>query len=674
MISKQKIVVIIIAVLILLVGILNISRIVPEKVNYKTYTVALEEYNNSEFSKAYHAFGKISRFSKIKSAATYRQALCAEKLGDVKTEKKKYKEIMKRYPNTAMAIRSKYLYAQLLYEEKNYKKANKEFKTILRKYPKTDYAVASQYYLGSIESNKAEKTKNPKKRMKIKKKAALYFRAYLKDAPTGRFATYSIEKWLGLNIKLNNEDYLMIVKAYQENQDYKSASKYLKFTNLAASWPYFVNNAYHLKDYPKVKYYTEQGLKGKGSDDILINVGFDEKTEDKNIYKAIDKYISLSNDPRTSISYLLSISKEPKGSEYLFYKSCNNMTASAQPACYNTLFYKNPDGQFAAEALANIFYSKVKSQKYFMAKKLGKLHLSKFKKSNSAPKVMFWLAKVSERTKNYEDARNYYRGVIKTYPDDYYAYRAFVDLNRLRPVNVIGLSQKPIEFPYKNSGYGLITELAKVKDYGLVNQLSKDDEFIQSWLNYLQGNFSTSARMARDAMEKLDEKPARNDLRWRLVYPVHYYYEIKQGANTWGNDPILILSIIREESYFNPRAQSAVGARGLMQLMPSTAQEASNISGISVPNPDLLLDADINIRLGNVYYSRLKKVLSGKDILAVLAYNGGIGSVSSWKQDLDYYDADDFVEQIPYPETQNYLKKVFRSYWNYLRTYDGLAE
>jgi soluble lytic murein transglycosylase len=80
----------------------------------------------------------------------------------------------------------------------------------------------------------------------------------------------------------------------------------------------------------------------------------------------------------------------------------------------------------------------------------------------------------------------------------------------------------------------------------------------------------------------------------------------------------------------------------------------------------------MNIRLGNIYYSKLKKALWGKDLLAVLAYNGGLGSVSRWRDNLKYVDVDDFVEQIPYSETQNYFKKVYRSYWNYLRVYDAI--
>lgn len=670
--SKQKISLIVTCVLSFILLLICISVLTPESRNYKIYTEALKTYNNNAYTDAYYEFGRVSRFSKLKPAAIYRQALCADKLGDAKTEIKKFKEIILYYPGSALAIRAEYLKAQQIYQNKSYKKAEKEFKKILNNYPNTDYALAAQYYLGSIEVEKSLKVRDEKRKCKMQNKASVYFKNYLKKSPNGRFAVNCIEKWISLKKKLNNEDNLLIAKIYQVNGEYKYAQKYLVSTNIAMSWPYFVKNYYALKDYSKVKYYTILGMAGKGSNEVLINENLDEQSEKKAIYEAIDDYLKVSEDPKASMSYLLSISQNDKGYDYLLYKNCNNMPASSQSACFNTLYYKYPNGQFAAEALSNIFYDKVKQQKFQLAKKLGKAHLAKFSKSNSAPKVMFWLAKCSERTKNYEEARYYYRTLLKQYPDDYYAYHAFLNLNRFRRFRTVRLQQKPIEFPYKYLGFGLITELAKVKDYGLINQLCRDDVFVQSWLFNLEGNFANSARIARDEIEKLPIKPDRSDLRWRLVYPIHYYNDILQNARMQKNDPVLILSIIREESYFNPNAQSAVGARGLMQLMPSTAREAANSISMSLPNSTLLFDPYVNIKLGNIYYSGLKRKLLNKDMLAVLAYNGGIGSVSNWISTLNYYDIDDFVEQIPYAETQNYLRKVYKSYWNYLRVYDAV--
>ena len=128
------------------------------------------------------------------------------------------------------------------------------------------------------------------------------------------------------------------------------------------------------------------------------------------------------------------------------------------------------------------------------------------------------------------------------------------------------------------------------------------------------------------------------------------------------------MAIIREESSFNPRAQSSVGAMGLMQLMPSTAHEVGAQSGIDF-NTNYLFNPELNIRLGNIYYAMLRSILDNKDVSSIAAYNGGIGSVTRWHNTLLYNDTDEFVEQIPYEETKNYVKKVFRSYWNYTRIY-----
>lgn len=671
--SKQKISIIAISVLFIITTLFFVILTnKPEGQNYKAYRAALEEYNSNQFSIAYYDFAKISRSSKLKPAAIFRQALCAEKLDDRKTEIKKYKEVARRYPNTILALRAKYLKAQLFYETKDYKKAKKEFRNILSRYPNSDYATGSKYYLGSIEVEKANETENKKKKFKAKKHAIKYFKAYLKEAPTGRFAANCANKWGDLDIKLTPEDNLLVAKAYFENQDYTNAKKYLKLSNISLAWPYLVQIAYKTGDYSRVKYYTTQGLSGEGADEILINENNNDQEKSKNIYKAIDLYLKVSNSPQSALSYLLGIAQKSNGYDYLLYKSCLNMPANSQTACFNTLYYKYPDGQFSAESLANIFYSKIKAQKYFVANRIGHEHLRKYPNSNSSPKVMFWLAKIAERTKNYDSARGYYRSLMREFPDDYYTYRAYLNMNRLKGINIRPLEQKPVGFPYKNSDSSLIVALATVQDYGLINQLCKDDEFIQSWLSYLEGDFSASARIARDAMGKLNPKPNKSDLRWRLVYPLHYYGDIKQDALNWGNDPVIILSIIREESYFNPKAKSPVGASGLMQLMPNTAREAGNMIGMSIPNTNLLLDPEINLRLGNIYYSKLKKALISKDVLAVLAYNGGIGSVLKWTQKLNYNDLDDFIEQIPYPETQNYLKKVYKSYWNYLRIYGNL--
>lgn len=107
-----------------------------------------------------------------------------------------------------------------------------------------------------------------------------------------------------------------------------------------------------------------------------------------------------------------------------------------------------------------------------------------------------------------------------------------------------------------------------------------------------------------------------------------------------------------------------------MQLMPQTANEVKNSYGIATSDANYLYDPRMNIQLGSLYFSQLKKLNDGNEFFAVLSYNGGLGMVRNWRNNLNYSNRDDFLEQVPYPETQNYLKKVYKAYWNYARIYE----
>ena len=230
------------------------------------------------------------------------------------------------------------------------------------------------------------------------------------------------------------------------------------------------------------------------------------------------------------------------------------------------------------------------------------------------------------------------------------------------------LNAKPVVYPYKYpSKTDILYTLLEVKDYDMVGKYTQDD-FIKSWVEYQEGNYSVSAHLAQEAMDKLKQKPPKNDLRWRLVYPQNYYMQVKKYADLYKNNDALMMAIVREESHFNSEAQSGVGAIGLMQLMPSTAHDIGAKHGITF-NTSYLFNPELNIKLGNLYYSTIRGMLNNKDVSAIAAYNGGIGSVTRWKTTLKYSDTDEFIEQIPYDETKNYVKKVFRSYWNYTRIY-----
>ena len=215
----------------------------------------------------------------------------------------------------------------------------------------------------------------------------------------------------------------------------------------------------------------------------------------------------------------------------------------------------------------------------------------------------------------------------------------------------------------------LINAILKLQDYTLLNEIDKDNKAVQSWVLYQEGKYTTSAMLARDTIEKLETKPNFSDSIYKLAYQMHYQDTINDYAKIYILDPYLVTALIREESYFNPQAGSGAGARGLMQLMPATASYIAYKSNINYSGAGSLYNPVKNIELGCAYLDYAKNQLYENDMLAVASYNGGPNAVRSWKSTLNYQNFDEFIENIPYPETRDYVKKVYRSYWVYLNAY-----
>ena len=137
-----------------------------------------------------------------------------------------------------------------------------------------------------------------------------------------------------------------------------------------------------------------------------------------------------------------------------------------------------------------------------------------------------------------------------------------------------------------------------------------------------------------------------------------------------GLDKYLVYAVIKAESNFNPNVKSNADARGLMQLMEETAVERSNV----IENEDIeaydLYDPETNIKLGTSYLSYLLELYDGNTVLAIIAYNAGLGNVKQWIKDGVITPDGSDIENIPYKETENYVRKILRDYQMYLKIYE----
>ncbi len=137
--------------------------------------------------------------------------------------------------------------------------------------------------------------------------------------------------------------------------------------------------------------------------------------------------------------------------------------------------------------------------------------------------------------------------------------------------------------------------------------------------------------------------------------------------------PELVWAVMYEESHFKPKALSAAGAMGLMQIIPQTGYSISDSLKLSSFDSQDLLEPLVNVRFGVHYLAQLLEQFSGDLVQTIAAYNAGPEAVQRWKGQKSDRPCDEFIEEIPYRETNNYVKKVMKSFWNY-QSKEGIAE
>lgn len=148
----------------------------------------------------------------------------------------------------------------------------------------------------------------------------------------------------------------------------------------------------------------------------------------------------------------------------------------------------------------------------------------------------------------------------------------------------------------------------------------------------------------------------------RLFFPLWYADVVRKQVRHV--DPLLIISLIRQESAFNKEARSGVGARGLMQVMPATARMVA-----SVRTPKLY-DPETNIGIGTKYFVQRLQQYDGDVELTLAAYNAGFSRVDQWKK---RYPTDNrmlFLDFIPFRETRDYVSSILRNYYWYVKLYN----
>ncbi len=199
--------------------------------------------------------------------------------------------------------------------------------------------------------------------------------------------------------------------------------------------------------------------------------------------------------------------------------------------------------------------------------------------------------------------------------------------------------------------YWNMDNLARSEWSGLILSRSKPEQealaryaFEQKW-----PDLSVQATISGKLWDHLEER-----------FPLAWHREFRQATDEKGISQSYAMAIARQESAWNPKVRSPVGAAGLMQLMPATAQQTAQMFGVgNYSNSSQLLDPQTNITLGTAYLEYVYQMFGRNRILSSVAYNAGPGRVNTWLgNSAGRIDAVAFIESIPFSETRGYVKNV----------------
>ncbi|MBI4263837.1 MAG: tetratricopeptide repeat protein [Acidobacteria bacterium] len=155
----------------------------------------------------------------------------------------------------------------------------------------------------------------------------------------------------------------------------------------------------------------------------------------------------------------------------------------------------------------------------------------------------------------------------------------------------------------------------------------------------------------------------------RVIFPLDYWPLIKKYSDAHGLDEYLMTALVAQESTFTPDVRSAANAVGLMQLITPTARTVARKLGIRY-SPRILTQPETNIRLGMKYFKDMVDQFGGAHY-ALAGYNAGPHRVVRWKAERPGFAQDEFIDDIPFPETQNYVKRILGTADDYRRLYGG---
>jgi len=355
------------------------------------------------------------------------------------------------------------------------------------------------------------------------------------------------------------------------------------------------------------------------------------------------------------------------------------------------LYARAPEGRYAERAAWKAGWWAYKTGEYRAAIRLFESAAVTFPRADYRPWWLYWAARSYDRLGERDAAVDAFRRVIVFYRNSYYGRAASRELTRLgiaadtavSPTSAIGVSVLDLEPGEPPAEAPLIRALVEAGLYGdavheieYIERRTGSSPLLQAtraWALMRAGELRPAITAMRRAYPEFmaaggEALPVEI---LRVIFPIDYGDLIASEARDRRLDPFLMTALVAQESTFQADVRSAANAWGLMQILPATGQRIAPDAGIRRFNASMLTDPTTNVRIGMTYFAGLVREF-GATGLALAAYNAGEHRVVEWIAERPGLAPDEFIDDIPFPETQNYVKRILGTADDYRLLYAHL--
>jgi soluble lytic murein transglycosylase len=360
---------------------------------------------------------------------------------------------------------------------------------------------------------------------------------------------------------------------------------------------------------------------------------------------------------------------------------------------FRELYEKFPAGRYAERAAWKIGWRAYTNRRHADTIRAFESAAAQFPRSDYRPAWLYWSAKAHEALNERADAEARYTLVATDYLNTYYGRLAVTHLDGRVPQRrlVLEASGDP-QAPADDGGapspalppnehvvralLGLELFDQALDELHYAQKAWSDSPAIQAtigWIYHQRGDLRVGINAMKRAypqyMASGGEKLPTELL--KVLFPVNYWALIKRYSAERELDPYMMAALIAQESTFTEDIKSSANAYGLMQIVPATGRQYARM--LKLPRRfsiGMLTTAETNLKMGTAYFADLVRQFGGAHY-ALATYNAGPSRVSKWIAQRPGLDRDEFIDNIPFPETQGYVKKILGTADDYRRLYGG---